>query len=83
MAPVLRKAKAAKKPTVIISSCAAPGLLGRITYSTNQTLRIAAKTLGGKVVGRMFTGLVSQEPDQALPPRARRKIKHLAPRLAA
>jgi hypothetical protein len=31
----------------------------------------------------MFTGLVSKEPEQKLPPRAQRKIKRLAPRLAA
>jgi hypothetical protein len=83
MAPRYRKDKAAKKPTIIISSCAAPGLLGRLTYGTNQTLRVAARTIGGRIVGRMFTGLVSKEPEQKLPPRAQRKIKRLAPRLAA
>ena len=82
-APKLRKANAPKKPAVIVTSCAAPGVLGRLTYGTNQTLKVAARTLGGKIVGRMFTGMVSQEPDQTLPPRARRKIKSLAPKLAA
>ena len=82
-APRYRKAKLPQKPTVIVSSCAAPGLLGRLTYGTNQTLRVAAKVLGGKIVGRMFTGLVSREPAQALPQRAARKARALAPRLAA
>lgn len=81
MAPIYRKAKVQKKPAVIISSCAAPGLLGKLTYGTNQTLRVATKTVGGKIVGRMFTGLAAQEREQELPRRARRKAAALAPRL--
>lgn len=81
MAPVDRKAKLSKKPAIIISSCAAPGFLGRLTYGTNQALKIAARVVGGKIVGRMFTGLVSREPDQELPQRARRKAAALAQRL--
>lgn len=80
-APVFRKAKSVKKPAVIISSCAAPGLLGRLTYVTNRNLKIAAKTIGGKVVGSMVTGLISQERTPELPKRARRRMKALAPRL--
>jgi multimeric flavodoxin WrbA len=82
-APKFRKAKSRNKPTVIISSCAAPGLLGRLTYGTNQTLRVAAKTIGGRIVGSMVTGLISQERKQALPRRARRRAAVLATRLAA
>lgn len=82
-APAYRKAQSAKKPTVIISSCAAPGLLGRLTYGTHQALKVAARTMGGKVVGRMFAGLAAREPAQALPPQASRKARSLAPRLAA
>ena len=82
-APVFRKAKMPKKPAIIISSCAAPGLLGRLTYVTNRNLKIAVKTIGGKVVGSMVTGLISQERQPGLPKRARRRIKTLAPRLVA
>jgi len=82
-APMFRKAKMRNKPTIIISSCAAPGILGRLTYGTNRNLRIAAKTIGGKVVGSMVTGLMSQDRESALPKRAQRKIEALAPRLVA
>lgn len=82
-APVFRKAKSTKKPAIIISSCAAPGFLGRLTYVTNRNLRIAAKTVGAKVVGSMVTGLVSQERQPDLPIRARRRAKTLASRLLA
>ena len=81
MAPVYRKAKLSKKPAVIISSCGAPGFLGRLTFGTNQTLKVATRVIGGKIVGRMFTGLVAREQEQELPPRARRKAATLAQKL--
>ena len=82
-APVFRKAKGPKKPAVIISSCAAPGILGRISYSTNKLLKVATETMGGKVVGSMVTGLVSMERRPDLPGRTRRRARKLAPRLVA
>ena len=81
MAPEFRKAKGPKKPAVIVSSCAAPGLLGRLTYGTNQSLKVAVRTVGGKIVGRLFTGLAAQGRAQELPVRARNKAASLAPRL--
>ena len=82
-APVFRKARAPKKPAVLVSSCAAPGFLGRLTYGTNRNMKVAANTIGAKVVGSMVTGLVSQERQPDLPPRARRRTKSLASRLVA
>ena len=83
LSPTFRKAKGPKKPAVLISSCAAPGLLGRLTYGTNRNLRIAARTIGSKVVSSMVTGMVAQEQDVELPPRARRRASVLAHRLVA
>ena len=82
-APVFRKDKLPKKPAIIISSCAAPGLMGRLTYNTNKSLKIAADTIGAKVVGSIVTGLISQKRKPDLPRRARRRAKVLAQRLAA
>lgn len=82
-APVFRKAKLQKKPAIIISSCAAPGLMGRLTYSTNKSLKIAADTIGARVVGSIVTGLISKEPQPELPRRTRRRAGKLAPRLLA
>lgn len=82
-APVFRKAKAPKKPAVIISSCAAPGWMGRLTYGTNRNIRIAAKTMGARVVGSIVTGLIAKEQEAALPERTRRRTSTLAPRLVA
>lgn len=80
-APIFRKAKMRKKPAIIISSCAAPGLMGRLTYNTNKSLRIAADTIGAKVVGSIVTGLISQKREPDLPRWTRRKARRLAPRL--
>jgi multimeric flavodoxin WrbA len=82
-APVGRKAGLPKKPVIILSSCAAPGLLARLSYTTNKNLKITAETMGGKVVGSMTTGLISGERDASLPRRSRRRIKTLVDRLVA
>ena len=82
-APQFRKTKLPAKPAVIVSSCAAPGLLGRLTYGTNRNLRIAAQTMGGKVVGSVVTGMASQERKPELTRRARRRASELALKLAA
>lgn len=82
-APVFRKDKLPKKPAIIISSCAAPGLMGRLTYNTNKSLKIAADTMGAKVVGSIVTGLISQKRKPELPRRAQRRAKVLAQKLAA
>ena len=82
-APVFRRAKMPQKPALIISSCAAPGWMGRLSYGTNKNLKVAAKTMGAKVVGSIVTGLIAQKPQRELPKRARRRAKKLAPRLAA
>lgn len=81
--PVFRKAKLPKKPAIIVSSCAAPGWMGRLTYNTNKSLKIAAETIGARVVGSIVTGLVSKERAPELPARAARRVRALAPKLAA
>ena len=82
-APEFRRAKMQKKPAIIVSSCAAPALMGRLTYGTNKNLKVAAETIGAKVVGSMVTGLVSREPEPGLPKRALRRARTLAPKLVA
>lgn len=82
-APVNRKSKAPKKPVLTVSSCAAPASLAPFMYDTQKSLRMTAKTIGGKVIGSMTTGLVSRQRDAVLPAKASRKIGKLAPRLLA
>jgi len=82
-APQMRKAAAPKKPAILVSSCAAPGILGRVAYSTSKSLRVTAGTIGANIVGSMVTGLVSQESHEELPNRALHKADGLAQRLVA
>ena len=80
-APKPRNAKAPKKKALLISSCAAPGFLGRLLYGTHKQLRTAAQTIGAKPVGTLFMGLISLEPDTRLPEKTRRRAQVLASRL--
>ncbi len=80
-APQLRKANVAKKKAVLVSSCAAPGMLGRWIYSTEGQLKSTAKTIGARPVGTLFTGLVSKEPRPQLAERVQAKATALAEKL--
>ncbi|MEA3411073.1 MAG: flavodoxin family protein [Pseudomonadota bacterium] len=80
-APKFRKADVPKKPALLISSCAAPGLMGRWIYSTRNQLRMTARTIGARPVGTLFTGLVSKDPHPELSARVRAKAASLAGKL--
>ena len=80
-APRYRKAKLPQKKALLISSCAAPGLMGRLFYQTQKQLKMTAKIIGAQPVGTLFTGLIAGEPDTRLPKRVRRKALLLANRL--
>ncbi len=79
--PDFRKAGVAKKPALLISSSAAPGFLGRWLFSSLRQLRAAARTIGARPVGTLFTGLVSREKHQRLSPQAVAQTRALAQRL--
>ncbi len=80
-APELRKAGTKPKKALLISSCAAPGLLGRWLYHTRRQLAMTARTIGAKPVGTLFTGLVAKQPHPRLPGKTRGKARSLAMRL--
>jgi len=81
--PAPQYRKAAIKPAVLVSSSAAPGFLGRWLYGTVKQLKMAARAIGARPIGILFTGLVAGEPDKQLPERVRRKARRLAERLTA
>jgi len=80
-APLYRKANVQKKKAVLVSSCAAPGVLGRWFFGTRKQLKKTAKTIGADTVGIMFTGLIGKEPHPQITPRMRRKVQGLAKKL--
>jgi hypothetical protein len=79
--PQFRKAQVTKKKALVVSSTAAPGILGRWLFGTNKQLKMTAKTIGAEVVGTLFTGLIAKEQHPKLPDRVKAKIKILAGRL--
>jgi multimeric flavodoxin WrbA len=79
--PQLRKAAAPQKKAVLISSCAAPGILGRWLFGSEKQLKMTAKVLGAASVGTLFTGMIAKEPHPQLPAGVQGKIKSLAGKL--
>lgn len=79
--PQFRKANVPKKKAVLISSCAAPGILGRWMYGTHKQLRMTAQTIGADTVGTLFTGSIAKEAHPRLPERMQAKAKVLATKL--
>ncbi len=79
--PKFRKEKVAKKKAILVSSCAAPGIMGRWLFGTYGQLKKTAGVVGANTVGEIFTGLVSTEPHPELSERTIAKIKTLAVKL--
>lgn len=80
-APKNRKAELPRKKAVLVASSAAPGLLGRWVFGTLPQLKQTAQVIGAAPVGKLFTGLVSQEPHLKLPESVQRKARALALKL--
>ena len=79
--PKFRKQGAQRKKAVLISSCAAPGILGRWLYGSHKQLKSTAQTIGADTVGTLFTGLIAKEPHQRISQRTRTKAEEMAARL--
>jgi multimeric flavodoxin WrbA len=72
-APKLRKAQPSKR-ALVITSGAAPALLGRLFFSTLKELRTTARTIGAKTVGDIFIGFAGAHSDPRLAASAARRI---------
>ncbi len=80
-APKYRKANVPKKKALLISSCAAPGILGRWVYGTRKQLKTTAQTIGANNVGILFTGLIAKDPHHRLSEKVQATAKALAVKL--
>ena len=79
--PKYRKASLPKKKAVLISSCAAPGFIGRWVYSTHRQLKLAAEAMGAEPVGSLFTGMIAKGPNPVLAESVRARAIDLISRL--
>ncbi|WP_163336068.1 flavodoxin family protein [Desulfopila sp. IMCC35008] len=82
-APKFRKDGGVRKKAVLVSSCAAPGIMGRIFYDTMKPLKRAAKLVGADSVGSLFVGLISKDKSPVLTEQYNRKIDSLVKKLVA
>ncbi len=55
--PEFRKAHLPKKKALLISSSAAPGIIGRWMFDSSKQLKVAAQTIGAENAGTVFTGI--------------------------
>lgn len=65
------------KKAVLVSSYAAPTLLGRWAFHTHSQLKMTAKILGAMPVGTLFTGLVGEEAYPVMSKRTKAKARAL------
>lgn len=79
--PQFRNAQATRKKALLVSSSAAPAILGRWMFGTSKQLKATAKTIGADVVGSLFTGMIAKQQHPRLPESVLDRIKVLAARI--
>lgn len=79
--PQLRKAQVQKKPALLIASNAAPGIIGRLFFTTLKQLKMTARTIGAYPVATLSIGMIAKTPQPQLPAWARDKARRLGDRL--
>jgi multimeric flavodoxin WrbA len=79
--PKFRKQSVVNKKAVLVSSCAAPGILGRYIYGSHKQLKMTAQVIGARTVGTIFTGLISKESHPGLPAQVETKARSLVEKL--
>ena len=79
--PVYRKADSKRKKALLISSSAAPGVLGRWLFQSLRQLKITAKVIGAKPVGSLFTGTIDHDREHVISARTENRARSLALKL--
>ena len=79
--PRFRKAGLPQKRAVLVSSSAAPGVLGKWFFGTHGQLKTAARTIGAAPIGTLFPGMIAKQRDQQLPDKIQKKAADLANKL--
>jgi putative NADPH-quinone reductase len=80
-APAWRSKRQPRK-AVLISSSAMPGFLIPLATGAPRALRLTAKSLGAKPVGKLWIGLASGEPRPPLSSRTRARARQLGFKLS-
>ena len=81
--PEYRKRRAARKKALLVTSSAAPAMLGRLGFGSGRQLKMTAKIIGAQSIGLIYTGRANREKHQRLKPATLARTRELAQRLAA
>jgi NAD(P)H-dependent FMN reductase len=79
-APQPRNARPTRR-AVLVASSAMPGFCIPMLTGAARALKVTAKMLGAKTVGKLWIGLAGQQPQQPLPARALAHARRLGMRL--
>jgi len=79
--PALRTTRQPRK-AVLIASAGMPGFLIPLATGAARALRITARVLGAKPVGKLWIGLAAGEPNHALSPRTLKRARQIGMKLA-
>lgn len=80
LGPVIRK-KIRTKKAVLVASAAVPSFFIPLSTGAPRALKVAAKMVGAKPVGKLWIGSVGSMPEETLPPKTRAKALRLGRRL--
>lgn len=80
-APKLRT-KARNRRAVLVASSAAPGFLIPLMTEAPHALRLAARMMGAKPVGKLWIGLTAGKPDYSLSERTLKRARRMGAMLA-
>jgi multimeric flavodoxin WrbA len=81
LGPVMRS-KLRTKKAVLVTSAAVPGIFIPLTTGAPRALKVAAKMMGAKPVGKLWIGSTGSAPDDQLRARTRTKAVRLGRKLA-
>jgi NAD(P)H-dependent FMN reductase len=79
-APKFRDPRTARK-AVLVASSAAPGFCIPLFTGAARALRVTARMLGARTVGKLWIGLSAQQPQPVLPARTLERARRLGRRL--
>ncbi|HEX4067286.1 MAG TPA: flavodoxin family protein [Acidobacteriaceae bacterium] len=81
LGPVMR-VKGRTKKAVLVASSGMPGFLIPFFTGAARALRLTAKMVGAKPVGRVWIGMVGRAPEEKLPARAHARAMRVGRKLA-
>lgn len=70
-----------EKTSILVSSCAMPGIFGRIVTGSMRSLKIISRTIGAKPVATIFAGLSATNKNESASPNSLKQARKLTKKL--